>query len=475
MEGEKNRSTKSLALIGCGASTVLVLEAIKIRIKNITRNIEIHIFEKKSYLGRGMAYDTKIRNLIINTAPETMSVNYEDKNDFINWLQGRGIHSQHGVPRRIYGDYLEEKLNDCIKIMRENKKKIRIHNEEVIKIIISEKYKIITHSQRKDFDYCILATGAQVNNPVHLINDEFMTIFNEKEISKISKNKKICILGSGQSAIDACIMLEYFNVRGNYTLLSRGGILPGVKSMYHENSAKTVDSYNTSILPFAELTKIIQLALTKKIKKKPPVVTPFNSLEIMIDDINKLETEKYPEWQRIMAQLTPCINKSWQGLNSCEKILFYEKHYNTFHYLRNTIIQPSAKRFLKIVNTGRVELTWGSYSIIHQKNKFKVKKCDSLLYFDYVINASGLRPYGLNEIFTDEISSGNLKLNKMRGMDVDCKNMRVLNKKGMPYRGFYSIGYPTYNSIIIPNSIELLRECAKSLAENLIQSLGETE
>ena len=35
MEGKNNRSTKSLALIGCGASTVLVLEAIKVRMKKL--------------------------------------------------------------------------------------------------------------------------------------------------------------------------------------------------------------------------------------------------------------------------------------------------------------------------------------------------------------------------------------------------------------------------------------------------------
>ena len=464
-----NEITK-IAIVGGGVSSLLILEALKKRLLNLNVKPNIILFEKSDVLGRGVAYRSKLKSLILNTAINTMSVCEDDHLDFQKWLQEK-MHSDKvltEIPRGVYGEYLEERMSICLKNLKNIGCKIQTIKTTVEKITISGKYTLNFSGKIETCDICIIATGGEVSIPDNIDNstkDKILNIFDEEKIAKIKKDSRVAILGSGQSAIDACLILESYKLHSHYTLVSRNGILPRVKSnIIHTHTSNVFSNINMKNIQLPLLCKIMSDAIKwkmNKIETTPEIPASFRSMEIDL----KRASRTFPSWQRIMNSITPYINEIWFYRTDVEKRNFTDKWYKKLYFLRSAIMPESAMKFLEIYNSGRLGMMWGNYKLVSKDDKFQISMDNSLLSFDYIINTTGIKSYSHLRILEDEIIANNISLNSQMGLKIDFNSMRVENGQGITHNGLYSIGYPTQGSVLIANSVELLRQKAIKIAK----------
>ncbi|MEQ4530591.1 MAG: FAD/NAD(P)-binding protein [Mixta sp.] len=65
-----------------------------------------------------------------------MSVSERQPDDFVKWLRSRGIAGKEGIPRKIYGDYLEEKLSSSIAALQRDGHRVTVYNASVEAVTI---------------------------------------------------------------------------------------------------------------------------------------------------------------------------------------------------------------------------------------------------------------------------------------------------------------------------------------------------
>ncbi|WP_206404877.1 hypothetical protein [Erwinia billingiae] len=193
----------------------------------------------------------------------------------------------------------------------------------------------------------------------------------------------------------------------------------------------------------------------------------FRSMEVDL----KRASNKLPSWQKTMMEITPFINELWSVRTDFEKQDFTSKWQKSMYFLRSAIMPESADRFLKIYKSGRVGMIWGNYKIALKENIFQVSANNSLLNFDYIINTTGVKAYTHLELFHDAIASGVVAINEQLGFTVDFESMNILDNHGEKNYGLYSLGYPTQGSVLISNSVELLRQKAVKIANNIIVNI----
>jgi len=472
----RRNERKRIAIIGGGVSSLMVLESLSKKFCKITAKPEITIFEKNTLLGRGLAYRTNVKSLILNTTIDTMSVCEYDKLDFYLWLQRshKKESESNEIPRGVYGEYLEEKMSICLQKLSSLGCIVRKIKAEVKSVFVGNKYTLSFPGYSEEFDICIVATGAQVSTPDSIedsVKDRLLSIFDEEKLSSIKEFSRIGILGSGQSAIDACIMLESYGLRGNYTLISRSGVLPRVKSTFiGENLMGVLNRLNIKNCSLIALCNEMLDSIKWKARQTGVIeLTPasFRSMEVDL----KRASRKQPSWQKIMIEITPFINELWSFLTDCEKRDFNNTWQKSMYYLRSAIMPESANRFLKIYKSGRVGMIWGNYKITFKDNIFQVSANNSLLNFDYVINTTGVKAYAHLELFDEAIKSGAVAINEQRGFRIEFESMSILNSSGNKNNGLYSLGYPTQGSVLISNSVELLRQKAVKIANKITENL----
>lgn len=73
--------------------------------------------------------------------------------------------------------------------------------------------------------------------------------------------------------------------------------------------------------------------------------------------------------------------------------------------------------------------------------------------------------------FHDEIATGNVAVNSQGGFKIAFETMELLNFSGDTHSELYSIGYPTQGSVLISNSVELLRQNAVKIANNIFKKI----
>ena len=124
----------------------------------------------------------------------------------------------------------------------------------------------------------------------------------------------------------------------------------------------------------------------------------------------------------------------------------------------------------------RLDILVGTYRLLERTDTFVYRNCATERKFDYIVNAAGLSPRGVFSYLKASTREGRrLGLNVLGGVRVNPTTMAVLENNGTAVPGLYALGYPTQGSLLMVNSIELLRPCAEAIANAVHQRLNPLE
>ncbi len=345
---DKSKTTlKNVAIIGCGLSGLLVLHNIVHNYQNHNSSLKIRVFDNSPSFPKGTAYSTKSFNHLLNVRADGMGITFLDRVDFLIWLKKKGYQYQKNdfVPRKIFGNYLEEVLLQTRKKAEEKNIILEIERKEVENLKVTNNQFLI---EGELYDHCVLATGSKMkNSPNNFWNLELEKFINDSEIH---------ILGCGLTAIDAVVSLHEMNYSGKIFLHSRRGKLPQVHK----------------ILPTSDSPKI-PLELEDALLPLSKIFNKFTQA-----------CKKSENWRATFDSFRPITQKFWSSLSLEKKQRFLRHCFRMWNIHRHRCPESQFKIVEKLIASERLFLAKGT--ITNQNNIIDCTGFDYRFQSELVMN-----------------------------------------------------------------------------------------
>lgn len=235
---------KTLSIIGMGACGVAAFAEIvtRLRYDREARPV-IHLVERDSELGRGLAWGTDQPGHLLNTESRLMGLYAHEPEHFRAWLEHRRTAAgtplaPEGVeypPRCEYRVYIQDVLADTLAQADAIGLDVRIHRSEVVAIEGDHDAATIhlSDGSRFETEVTLLTLGTpdaarfgDLDGAEGYFDSPYPS---GRMIDGIDRNQTVVILGSGLSAIDALMTLLDVGHQGRVHMISKEGMLPRVE------------------------------------------------------------------------------------------------------------------------------------------------------------------------------------------------------------------------------------------------------
>lgn len=217
---------RHVIIVGGGASGVLLAYQL---LQSPCSDARVTLIEKRSEIGRGLAYHTGNADHLLNVRAANMSALPDDPDHFWRWLSTH----QHGlelcpdpfcfVPRRLYGDYIASLIAPFL-ADEDGARRLTIIRGECV--AVSEGRGGVTVSladgTRQNGDAAVLATGHDAAVPRSAWHaDPWIS----PSVPGFGRDATVLILGSGLTMADYVLSLLREGHRGPIVAISRRGLM----------------------------------------------------------------------------------------------------------------------------------------------------------------------------------------------------------------------------------------------------------
>ena len=183
-------------------------------------------------LARGVAYSAAHPAHLLNVRAGNMSALADDPTHFARWLEQRTGGAVSGfVPRMVYGEYLQEMLEDAAR-RAGDRLELVIGDVRNVRATPAGEQLVLNDGGSLVADVVVLAAGnLPPHDPPgfgdHLDPDRYAADPWAVSITRdLAEPDRVLMLGTGLTAIDAALLLDEHGFRGRITALSRRGLTP---------------------------------------------------------------------------------------------------------------------------------------------------------------------------------------------------------------------------------------------------------
>ncbi|WP_084580704.1 FAD/NAD(P)-binding protein [Sphingomonas azotifigens] len=217
-----------VAIIGAGFSGTL--QAI-----NLIRHEgpRATLIERAPVAGTGLAYGAAHPSHLLNVRAANMSAFPDDPAHLVRWLEARGVEdaATSFVPRRVYGEYLREMLDEALARYPDRLRLVRGEVEDVTFDGEGATLQLTDGTLRADA--AVLAVG---NLPPHdppgldpatLSAERYKGDPWDPSVPEgLSDSETVLVIGTGLTMVDVALLLEARGFSGKIVAVSRRGLLP---------------------------------------------------------------------------------------------------------------------------------------------------------------------------------------------------------------------------------------------------------
>ncbi len=231
---------KTVAIIGggfCGTLTAVNLARL------CTDTLRVSLVNKHFPTGRGIAYGTPRPEHLLNVVARNMSAFPDLPSHFVDWLRNRADFaeipladlSEQFVPRRVYGDYLQDLLFwQARPLAGPGRVQIDTIEDEVVDVVPSGRGTrlVLLRGDTLTADKVVLATGNLAPHDLiagSLVHEHPAYCSNPWRgwYDKLPDPKEdILLIGTGLTMIDVFLTLRAVGWAGTIYAVSRNGLLP---------------------------------------------------------------------------------------------------------------------------------------------------------------------------------------------------------------------------------------------------------
>jgi uncharacterized NAD(P)/FAD-binding protein YdhS len=329
---------KKITIIGGGASGTLTCI-------NLMRNAreapaEVNLIERRSKVGRGVAFGTDHETHLLNVPAARMGAFPNDIGHFHSWLQKNGyaFEGNSFVPRKIFGRYLAELLNESQN--HGSQGKLNLIDDEAIDISIDGNAVVHLASGKKiESDAVVLAFGNFL--PPHPSVDDqsfvssgmyFRDPWNARMYEQIQAENSVFIVGTGLSMVDMAMLFSKTGHRGKIFAISTRGLLPAVHKL-----GFTYPSFYDEIRSTREIT-----ALLKSVRRHIKVAESNGG-----------------DWRAVIDSLRPVTQQIWLDLPMAEKRYFKQHLSRYWNVARHRMPAEAATVLDEMQASGQLQILKG--------------------------------------------------------------------------------------------------------------------
>jgi uncharacterized NAD(P)/FAD-binding protein YdhS len=375
----------SIGVVGGGASAVCLIDALA-----GTQGApgSITVFEPSPNLWRGRAYQVDSEIPKVNSTPDDLSVRVGDPGHFERWLENReravedsgGVDPHSGVrftPRTVYGEYLEQTAYAALGELRRRGWRVDLVGAAVTAARRTADHVLLStrNGSAGAFDYVVLCVGGDSPKDTYGLTGAPGFTADPYPVSHslrgIDEQDHVAVVGSGLTAVDAVLSLAAQGHQGRISVLSRRGVLPGVRQRpipfeLHHLTPERMRSLGRrrreiSLGDFAELVRAelrdagADLDAVHSEVVGVDVEPPVDRLRRQFAAVNSPDLGL-----RILQRAVPEIGPDvWPILREQDKVQVLRAHYRTIMSLCCPMPPSSAAVLLGLVDAGRLEFRAG--------------------------------------------------------------------------------------------------------------------
>jgi uncharacterized NAD(P)/FAD-binding protein YdhS len=464
-------SNCDVAVVGAGFSGTLTAVHL---VRMSVGTVRVALIEKRKQFGRGVAYSTDDPSHLLNVPVGKMGAYAREHEHFLRWCHEHpdrcraaaveNVQAGSFVPRKLYGDYIEDLLEDA----RRRWPSLRLVQGEVADLIPKRNGQLVVEffgGQILNAANVVLALGNFPPGDPKLRDQRFHTSsryltdpWSKATIERLSESGDILILGSGLTGLDLLLTLAKCRREGMIHLVSRRGLFP----QPHASCAPCPPLFDASTLP-----KTAREALNQ------------------VRKASQRATEAGNDWRAVIDALRPSAQNIWRQWDWAERRRFL-RHLRAYWEPHRHRASPEALAIKQYLETrgrlacyrGRVQsITECAEGLEVEFVEFRQRE-PRRLQVSYVVNCTGPEcnyhklqdPLVLQLFLRGLITPDPLFL----GINVGAGGI-IYNGYGERVPNLYTLGSPQKGRLLETTAVPELRVQAEDLARRLWQELNRSE
>jgi len=385
-----------VVIVGGGAAGVITAVHL-LRKADAEHPVDVHIVERRSVLGPGLAYRTTHPLHTLNNFAGRLSAIDGDPDHLLRWCEDTGVAVSPTafLQRATYGRYLRETLDDTT-VPRGSA--LRRTCGVVTAVIPDGDEVAVTLSDGRSIraDVVILALGNPPPRPqpaFERLGERYICDpWCEDLADRIGGVPEVLVLGTGLTMIDAVAQLHEAFPRTRFTAVSRHGLMP---KAHRPTSSRVRDLFDPGSITSLE-------ALQERVRAR-------------IDEIRR----SGGDWRDVVDSLRPCANELWQCLPPDDQDRFVADHARHWELARHRLSPQMATHVRALQRAGTLRVA-------------RIEEVD-VFGFDRVLNCTGPAPVptqGWNSLVDSLMDAGMIRPNRLGlGLDLD-RDGRVVDDNG---------------------------------------------
>lgn len=232
--------TMEIGVIGGGPSAVCLITALS---RTDLSNGGITVYEPSPYLWRGRPFQPDLESVRVNAPPEEMSVVAGDPGHFDRWLRTRAGDTTVADPfsgslfptRTLYGEYLAASADAALAELRRRGWRVEVVRSAVTAIQRTRERVVLrtAYGRYHAVDYGVLCVGGGRPQDAYGLSGEPGFLHDpyplHATLPSIDPEAHVTVVGCGLTAVDVVLGLTRSRHRGPINMVSRAGLLPGVR------------------------------------------------------------------------------------------------------------------------------------------------------------------------------------------------------------------------------------------------------
>jgi uncharacterized NAD(P)/FAD-binding protein YdhS len=331
---------QTIAILGAGFSGTLA--AVHLLRLCQDGGLRVLLVERSGSFGRGLAYGTRDDNLLLNVPAGNMSALAEDPGHFVAYIRNIDPNFNPGsfIPRRIYGDYLEDLLAQGQRVARSALEKIAGEAAAVRRAAPSGGFIVeLADGRRCAVDQVVLALGhfpsadppplAALAGSARYVADPW----EHGALDNVDADRPVVLIGAGHTAVDTLFRLRSRGSLAPCTLLSRRGLLPhGHRSTPRRPATVALPSYLADA-PDASARAYLH-AIRAEVRRR---------------------FQDGGDWRDVVNELRPHTPELWRRLAVAERRRFLDRVLPYWDVHRHRLAPAAYLRLQRMLAAGEVE------------------------------------------------------------------------------------------------------------------------
>lgn len=395
----------------------------------------IVIAEPKKSLGRGIAYGACGPEHLLNVPVSRMEIGLTPS--FADWLQQRRAAISDAlvesrldlaaafVPRRLFGDYVEERVNEAL----DSKSRAGLSSVrgEVVKLLKDGRGVLLTDGRQISADIVVLAMGnlppRPPGGPDRWLYDSGFFIPDPWALdafSDVEPDEPVLLIGSGLTAVDVALRLSQQGFRGPIAAVSRRGLTPRT----HAPGGTWPEFLHDKIPASARaLTRLVRQQIAEAAAKG--IV-----------------------WQRVFDAARPAVPSIWASWNDFNRRQFMRHLRPRWDIHRHRMAPRVSEAFERLQTRGSLDLLSGRIAGYRRAGRFVDVTVrlrgggERVIQAGHIINCTGPGgEFARTAIpLIAELRERQLVVPDALGVGVETRDCAVLDAAGMPSSSLFALG-----------------------------------